>query len=143
MKDYYQILGISKSALKEEIRKAYRRLAHEFHPDKNKSTNAQEKFIEITEAYKILNDSEKRISYDNLFNNYSNDQKKEHDDNFERYRKWQRAAQSEAQAESKMSFEDFKFKFLDQVVIIYDYAKIGVKILLVLLFIIFMYTIGC
>lgn len=148
MKNYYQILGVSKFASKEEIRKTYRRLAHEFHPDKNKSTDAQQKFIEITEAYKILIDSEKRDSYDNLFSNSSHEKKEQkhennYDDIFNRYSRWQREAQSEAQTESKMSFEDFKYKFLDQVVIVYDFAKIVVPILFVILFIVFMYYTGC
>ncbi len=54
MKNYYAVLGVSKGADKDEIKKAYRKLAKKFHPDKNKSKNAAQKFREITEAYAVL-----------------------------------------------------------------------------------------
>lgn len=63
-KDYYESLGISKSASKDEIKKAYRKLAKEFHPDKNKSAEAEQRFKEIQEAYDILSDEQKRSAYD-------------------------------------------------------------------------------
>ena len=53
-KNYYQILGLQDNASKEEIKKAYHKLALQFHPDKNKSDDAEEKFKEISEAYDIL-----------------------------------------------------------------------------------------
>ena len=61
-KDYYKILGVAKTSSDEEIKKAYRRLAHEFHPDK-RGGNA-DKFKEINEAYQVLGSSEKRATYD-------------------------------------------------------------------------------
>jgi len=65
-KDYYQILGINRNASDEEIKKAYRRLAMQYHPDRNpeKEKWANEKFKEINEAYAILGDPEKRRQYD-------------------------------------------------------------------------------
>ncbi len=63
-KDYYEILGISKNASEGEIKKAYRRLALQWHPDRNKSPEAEEKFKEINEAYEILSDPQKRRAYD-------------------------------------------------------------------------------
>ena len=63
-KDYYDILGIQRSASKEEIKRAYRDLALKFHPDRNKSPEAEERFKEISEAYAILSDDEKRNQYD-------------------------------------------------------------------------------
>lgn len=65
-KDYYKTLGIPKSANEEEIKKAYRRMALRFHPDKNKDANAEEKFKEIAEAYEVLSDPKKRAVYDQL-----------------------------------------------------------------------------
>ncbi len=62
MKDYYQILGVSKNATSEEIRKAYYNLAHQYHPDKKGDA---EKFKEINEAYRVLSDAKKRQQYDN------------------------------------------------------------------------------
>lgn len=63
-KDYYEVLGISKTATAEEIKKAYRKLALQFHPDKNKTKEADGKFKEVTKAYEVLSDSQKRQTYD-------------------------------------------------------------------------------
>lgn len=63
-KDYYDVLGINKDADKREIKKAYRKLALKYHPDKNPSKEAEEKFKEISEAYAVLSDDEKRQMYD-------------------------------------------------------------------------------
>lgn len=64
MKNYYTILGVEKDSDSITIKKAYKLLAKKFHPDLNKNSSAQLKFIEITEAYKILNDQFERIKYD-------------------------------------------------------------------------------
>ena len=61
-KDYYNVLGISRDASQDEIKRTYRKLAHKYHPDKNGGTG--EKFKEINEAYQVLGDSEKRSQYD-------------------------------------------------------------------------------
>ncbi len=65
-KDYYKILGVSRDATQEEIQRAYRKLARKYHPDVNKSADAEEKFKEINEAYEVLRDPEKRKKYDQL-----------------------------------------------------------------------------
>lgn len=65
-KDYYDILGVSKSASDAEIKSAFRKLAKEYHPDINKSPDAEAKFKEIGEAYSVLSDSSKRSNYDNF-----------------------------------------------------------------------------
>ncbi|XP_041957963.1 dnaJ homolog subfamily B member 5 isoform X1 [Alosa sapidissima] len=63
-KDYYKTLGIQSGANEDEIKKAYRKMALKFHPDKNKDPNAEEKFKEIAEAYEVLSDPKKRVIYD-------------------------------------------------------------------------------
>ena len=63
-KDYYDVLGVNKDSDKRDIKKAYRKLALKYHPDKNPSKDAEEKFKEISEAYAVLSDDEKRQMYD-------------------------------------------------------------------------------
>ncbi|KAL2537037.1 DNAJ heat shock family protein [Forsythia ovata] len=63
-KDYYAVLGVSKSASKSEIKSAYRKLARSYHPDVNKEPGAEQKFKEISNAYEVLSDDEKRSIYD-------------------------------------------------------------------------------
>jgi molecular chaperone DnaJ len=64
-RDYYEVLGVPKTATKDDIKKAYRKLAIQYHPDKNPGDkNAEEKFKEATEAYEILGDEQKRQAYD-------------------------------------------------------------------------------
>lgn len=72
-KDYYKILGVERSASTDEVRKAYRKLAMQYHPDRNPGDkNAEEKFKEINEAYQVLSDTQKRARYDQLGSAYSN-----------------------------------------------------------------------
>ena len=63
-RDYYEVLGLSKGASEDDIKKAYRKLAKQYHPDINKSPDAETKFKEINEAYEVLSDSQKRATYD-------------------------------------------------------------------------------
>jgi molecular chaperone DnaJ len=65
-RDYYEVLGVQRSASKDEIKDAYRKLAMQFHPDRNKDVGAEEKFKEISEAYAVLSDDQKRQQYDTL-----------------------------------------------------------------------------
>lgn len=69
-KDYYKIMGVSRNVTQEELKKAYRKLAREFHPDVSKAPNAEQRFKEINEAYEVLKDPEKRAAYDRLGNNW-------------------------------------------------------------------------
>lgn len=73
-KDYYSILGVSRDAGNDEIKKAYRKLAKQYHPDINKTAGAEEKYKEINEAYEVLKDPDKRKKYDTLGMNWQNGQ---------------------------------------------------------------------
>ena len=65
-RDYYKVLGVERTASADAIRKAYRRLAHKYHPDVSKEANAEARFKEMQEAYEVLKDPEKRAAYDQL-----------------------------------------------------------------------------
>jgi curved DNA-binding protein len=65
-KDYYKILGVERTANEEQIKKAYRKLARKYHPDVSKEKDAEEKFKEVSEAYEVLKDTEKRKAYDTM-----------------------------------------------------------------------------
>jgi molecular chaperone DnaJ len=63
-RDYYEVLGLERNASKEEIKKAYRKLARKYHPDVNKAEDAEEKFKEVQEAYDVLGEAQKKAQYD-------------------------------------------------------------------------------
>lgn len=69
-KDYYKIMGVSRDASKEEIKRAYRKLARKYHPDVSKEPDAEARFKEVGEAYEVLKDPEKRAAYDRLGANW-------------------------------------------------------------------------
>ena len=91
-KNYWEILGLKPNASLEEIKKAYRKKAFEFHPDKNKSDHAEQEFIELTEAYEFLK-SYKKITYQNKTSDA-----------------WSNKVKEEARRQARMSYEEFKRK---------------------------------
>jgi len=93
-KDYYKILGVARNAGADDIRKAYRKLAMQFHPDRNPGDKqAEDRFKEINEAYQVLNDSQKRTHYDRLGSAYSNWQRKGASGDFD-WNEWFRGSPS-------------------------------------------------
>jgi DnaJ-class molecular chaperone len=69
-RDYYKILGVTRAATADEVKKSYRRLARKFHPDVSKEKDAEARFKEVQEAYEVLKDPEKRAAYDQLGSNW-------------------------------------------------------------------------
>lgn len=74
-RDYYKILGVSRTASADEIKRAYRKLARQYHPDRNKAKGAEEKFKEVNEAHEVLSDAGKRKAYDALGANWKSGQR--------------------------------------------------------------------
>jgi curved DNA-binding protein len=73
-KDYYETLGVARGAEADVIKRAYRKLARKYHPDVSKEKNAENKFKEVSEAYEVLRDAEKRAAYDQLGRDFRNGQ---------------------------------------------------------------------
>jgi curved DNA-binding protein len=73
-RDYYEILGVTRGADADEVKRAYRKLARKFHPDVSKEKNAEEKFKQVQEAYEVLRDADKRAAYDQLGRDFRNGQ---------------------------------------------------------------------
>src|SRR6185436_14616644 len=69
MKDYYLIMGVERTATERDIKRTYRRLAVQYHPDKNPTPEAEDRFKEINEAYMVLSDAEARAAYDERLDN--------------------------------------------------------------------------
>jgi len=121
--NYYQRLGLSRQATKGEIKKAYRKLALEFHPDRNKSPDAHEKFIAINEAYLILYDDEARQKYDIEYDfhfgkkpDFKEEQTEKEQFNQKPYEEsfedadlndWSTKARKQGAEYAKMAFDDF------------------------------------
>lgn len=105
-KDYYSILEISKNSSEKEIRRAYRRLAKQYHPDINKSKDAHEKFIEITEAYEIL--INQRFQYDYQPSGTTTDEWKKAEYRNEKYEKFREEVREKARQQARMRYEEFQ-----------------------------------
>lgn len=116
MKDYYKILQVSRDAPIAEIKKSYKRLAMIYHPDRNKDEQASNHFILITEAYEILSDEDKRLTYDNLYFAKSDVQISQ------QFYNWQESARQKGAKYSKMDFEYFSKTISKEVEILLDHA---------------------
>lgn len=112
MKNYYKTLGLNQNATIEEIKKAYRKLAFEYHPDHNKSENASSFFREITEAYEILKDTEKRKVYDEFVLGNNSKQAEERMDS------WQNQAKKKATEYSEMDYDAFKNNLMNELALV-------------------------
>src|SRR6201998_1872426 len=84
-KDYYDVLGVARDADQDAIRRAYRKLARQYHPDLNSDSDAEERFKELGEAYEVLSDPDKRERYDRLGANWREQERTAPDANFEEF----------------------------------------------------------
>lgn len=111
LQNHYKILGVNTNASAAEIKSSFRKLALEWHPDKNSSKSATEKFIEINTAYEILVDSYKRLEYDKLCSDYLNSTQLENaefnNSIFNEYQKWTNDIQQKSSERAKMAYSDF------------------------------------
>jgi len=116
LKDYYKILNVNRSDNALKIKKAYRKLALDLHPDINKSPNAHEKFIELNEAYQVLNNHDKRRQYDQLYDYQILNKRPKKETTYERkYQTWEAnvnntAEKGQARGERYASENGKKFK---------------------------------
>ncbi len=102
-RDYYEVLGVSRSATGDEIKRAHRKLARQFHPDFNKEKTASEKFAEIQEAYDVLSDEQKRKQYDQFGHAAAG----ANPDMYEQMRRAHQAAQTGQGWDQQVNPEDF------------------------------------
>ncbi|MGB1247532.1 MAG: DnaJ domain-containing protein [Chitinophagales bacterium] len=138
MKDYYKILELEFGADILAVKKAYRRLALKYHPDKNKEPNASQKFIEITEAYEVLRDPLKKSEYDRLYQAYFKTKTQEqyteqsYEQTYQRKQKeWTDFGREKAKEYSSIPFEEFAKRLLKEVSVGASYIPNAIAILFV------------
>ncbi len=138
MKDYYKILELEFGADILAVKKAYRRLALKYHPDKNKEPNAAQKFIEITEASEVLREPFKKSEYDRLYQAYFRTKTQEQytKQSFERtyqrkQQEWADFGKEKAKEYSSIPFEEFAKRLLKEISVGASYITNAVAILFV------------
>src|ERR1700761_9427674 len=107
-KDYYEVLGVPRDADQDAIRRAYRKLARQYHPDLNSDTDAEDRFKELGEAYEVLSDPDKRERYDRLGANWRQQEQQAPDANFEEFF----TGQGFGSDDSRVEFSDDLFERL-------------------------------
>jgi curved DNA-binding protein len=107
-KDYYAVLGVPRDADQDAIRRAYRKLARQYHPDLNSDNDAEDRFKELGEAYEVLFDPEKRERYDRLGANWREQEQEAPDSNFEEFF----ARQGFGSGDTRVEFSDDLFERL-------------------------------
>lgn len=118
MKNYYKILEIEFGTDINDIKKAYRKLALRYHPDRNIAIDAAERFIEITEAYEVLCDNVKRKQYDFLFNKYFKTNEKifshSYSERAEKAKEWAAYGRKKAEEYTSMKYDEFADRIIDE-----------------------------
>lgn len=139
MKDYYKILELLFGADIAAVKKAYRRLALKYHPDKNKAFNAAQIFIELTEAYEVLGDPFKKQEYDRIYEAFFSTKttsdlvKPEQKGTYEhKQQEWTQYGKTKAQEYSSMPFDEFARRLLKEISIGVNYIPNVIGILFTL-----------
>lgn len=118
MKNYYKILELEFGAEILTVKKSYRRLALRYHPDINKAADASQKFIEITEAYEVLNNEAKKLEYDDLYSKFSRSQNNQYETNektsSEKAKEWATSGKKKAEEYASMKYDDFADRIIDE-----------------------------
>lgn len=125
MKDYYKILGIYKNASLSEVKTSFRKLALKYHPDKNPGRDASMRFYEITEAYEVLKNQDKRKEYDDIYSQIFSTRNIARSDasiNIKQ-QKWTEHGKQKAEEYSRMKFSDFIHLAVDSAVFHGGYAS--------------------
>lgn len=125
MKNYYQILQLDYTTEIIEIKKAYRKLALKFHPDKNKSPNAQDIFIKITEAYEILSNYESKKEYDVLYKKFFIKNEKLTEESINSFSDWEKKSSKKAEEYMNTKYSDFTEILNEFTFHASNYGKIG------------------
>ena len=120
MKDYYNILELKYPADELIVKRAFRRLALKYHPDKNNEPNAVQKFIELTEAYEVLRDQFKKYEYDRLYHkfyNFKNENQNsiQSDENSNIGKEWAEFGKEKANEYVTMSYEEFTKRLINEI----------------------------
>jgi len=136
VKNYYKILELDFGADILSAKKAYRRLALKYHPDKNKEPDAAQKFIEITEAYEVLRDPLKKNEYDRIYQAYFGTKKQEtkYEQSFEdtyrqKQQEWAGFGKEKAKEYSSIPFEEFARRLLKEISVGMGYIPNAIAIL--------------
>lgn len=138
MKNYYEILDINFGADITTAKKAYRRLALKYHPDKNKTPDIAEKFIEITEAYEVLRDPDKKLEYDKLYQSYFDQRtqiiytQQDYEQTYQnRQEEWEKYGKQKANEYSSIPFDEFARRLLKEISVGANYIPNIIAILFV------------
>jgi len=121
VKNYYHILEIDFGSDINAVKKAYKKLALKYHPDKNSNSNASALFIEITEAYEVLKDRNKKEQYDDLYVKF-NDTSAEHATQKTKSAEWKKYGEEKAKEYASMEYYDFAERIIDELKLTISYT---------------------
>lgn len=132
MKDYYKILELAFGSDISGVKKSYRQLALKYHPDKNQSPDASAKFIELTEAYEVLNNEVKKSQYDKLYSKYFVKNEQNEWDEIIKTQEWADYGRKKSEEYASMKYDDFADRIIDELKLGVSYTPNVIFILICL-----------